>query len=145
VPEIPTGWRLLHSKLPSAAIRPLDKSVYGVEGLSDVNEGHLIQRLFASEFKWEWRIVKQEYLGFEERKSQAGRDYRVYMAAVHGELVIDGRVFHGAGASDNRKLDAAYKGASTVAFKNACKLAGLTAELYLDGRAIDHVYEARQT
>lgn len=139
----PRGWRLLHSKLPPSAIKELATSVYGVAGLSDVNEGYLIQRLFASELTWEWIIRKLDYLGFEDKTSQGGKDYRVYMASAHGELVIEGRSFHGAGASDNRKLDAAYKGASTVAFKNACKVAGLTAELYLSGRAIDHIYSER--
>src|SRR6185437_4221752 len=134
---------LLHSKLPKAALKPLSESVYGVSGLTDVNEGHLIQRLFASEFGWEWKITSQSYLGFEDRTSQSGKTYRVYLASVAGELVIDGRSFAGSGGSDNRKLDAAFKGAATVAFKNACKLAGLTAELYLDGRAIDHIYETR--
>jgi len=136
-------WQLLHSKLPKAALKPLSESVYGVSGLTDVNEGHLIQRLFASEFGWEWKITSQSYLGFEDRTSQSGKTYRVYLASVAGELVIDGRSFAGSGGSDNRKLDAAFKGAATVAFKNACKLAGLTAELYLDGRAIDHIYETR--
>jgi hypothetical protein len=141
-----TGWPLLHSKLPAAAIKPLATDVYGVAGLSDVNEGYLIQRLFASEFSWDWRIVKQEYLGSEDRAVR-NKDYtlRYYLAAVHGELNIEGRMFHGAGASDNRKIDAAYKGAATVAFKNACKLAGLTIELFKDGKAMDHIYEARQT
>jgi hypothetical protein len=141
--ETPKGWQLLHAKLPSAAIKELATSVYGVAGLSDVNEGYLIQRLFASELEWEWRLFSVSYLGFEDRTSQGGKDYRVYMAAAQGYLVIGGREFHGAGASDNRKLDAAYKGAATVAFKNACKVAGLTAQLYLDGRAIDHIYSER--
>lgn len=141
--EPPRGWQLLHSKLPSAAIKPLATAVYGVAGLSDVNEGFLIQRLFASELPWEWRILKESYLGSEERTNQAGKPYSVYLAAVHGELSIQNRQFHGVGASDNRKVDAAFKGAATVAFKNACKVAGLTAELYLDGRAIDHIYSER--
>jgi hypothetical protein len=134
-------WELLHSKLPAAAIRPLATSVYGVAGLSDVNEGYLIRRLFKSGMTWEWRIVKQEYLGAEDRQVR-DKDYtqRYYLAAVHGELNIEGRIFHGSGASDNRKVDAAYKGANTVAFKNACKWAGLTAELFLDGRAIDDIH-----
>ncbi len=144
--ETPKGWQLLHSKLPPAAIKPLATSVYGVAGLSDVNEGFLIQRLFASGFAWDWRIVRQEYLGAEDRAVR-DKDYtqRYYLAAVHGELNLEGRMFHGSGASDNRKLDAAYKGAATVAFKNACKWAGLTAELFLDGRAIDHIYQGRVT
>jgi hypothetical protein len=147
VAETPTGWQLLHAQLPKAALKELATSVYGVAGLTDVNEGYLIQRLFASGLPWEWRIRKQEYLGFEDKTSQSGKEYRVYMAAVLGRLEIQDdkgwRVFDGSGASDNRKLDAAYKGAATVAFKNACKLAGLTAELYLDGRAIDHIYSER--
>jgi hypothetical protein len=143
VAETPTKWALLHAQLPKAALKELATSVYGVAGLTDVNEGYLIQRLFASTLTWEWIIRQQTYLGYEDKTSQGGKDYRVYMAAVHGELVIEGRSFHGAGASDNRKLDAAFKGAATVAFKNACKVAGLTAELYLDGRAIDHIYSER--
>jgi len=139
--EPKTKWELLHSKLPSAAIKPLATAVYGVAGLSDVNEGFLVQRLFASGFEWSWRVIHQEYLGAEERPVR-DKDYtqRYYLAEVHGELSIDGRVFHGSGASDNRKIDAAFKGANTVAFKNACKWAGLTSELFLDGRAIDHIY-----
>lgn len=144
--ETPAGWKLLHSALPSKAIKPLATAVYGVAGLSDVNEGYLIQRLFASGLTWDWRIVKQEYLGFEDRAVK-DKDYtqRYYLAAVHGELNIEGRMFHGSGASDNRRPDAAYKGAATVAFKNACKWAGMTAELFLDGRAIDHIYQGRVT
>src|SRR6185437_16222094 len=80
------------------------------------------------------------YLGHEDRKSNAGKEYRVYLASVQGVLNIDGREFHGAGAHDNKKLDAAYKGAATVAFKNACKMAGLTAELFLNGKAMDFIY-----
>lgn len=139
--EIPTGWELLHAPLPKASLKPLPKSAYGIEGLTDVNEGFLIQRLFASRLEWHWKITSQSYLGYEDRKAQ-GKDYttRWYLASVAGELVIDGRVFAGSGAHDNHKLDAAFKGANTVAFKSACKLAGLTVQLYLDGRAIDFIY-----
>ena len=139
----PRGWELLHSKLPPAAIKELATSVYGVAGLSDVNEGFLIQRLWASGLTWEWRVIRETYLGFEDRTTREGKDYRVYMFSVHGALNIEGRDFHGVGASENRKLDAAAKGASTVAFKQACKPLGMTAELYLDGRAIDHIYSER--
>lgn len=139
--EAMKGWELLHSKLPSAALKPLPKSAYGIEGLTDVNEAYLIQRLFASGLQWEWRITNQAYLGFEDRKAQ-GKDYttRWYLASVLGELVIAERRFGGSGAHDNHKLDAAFKGAATVAFKNAAKIAGLTIELFKDGRAMDHIY-----
>jgi hypothetical protein len=142
--DTPKGWQLLHSALPKAALRALPESVYNVAGLTDVNEGYLIQRLFASELSWEWRIVKQEYLGHEDRTSQSGKSYRVYLAAVQGVLSIDGREFHGSGAHDNRKIDASYKGAATVAFKNASKLAGLMSELFLNGRAMDFIYESAE-
>lgn len=138
--ETPTGWALLHSQLPKAAIKPIPEAVYNVKGLSDVNEGYLIQRLFAANLDWEWRLHPHQYLGHEDRESQAGKSYRVYMFSVQGVLTVGGRDFHGAGASDNRKLDAAIKGASTVAFKQACKLAGLTIELFKDGRAMDFLY-----
>ena len=139
-----SGWALLHSKLPSAALKPLPKSAYGIEGLTDVNEAYLIQRLFASGLEWEWRPVSQTYLGFEDRQAQ-GKTYttRWYLASFLGDLVIDGRHFAGSGGHDNHKLDASFKGASTVAFKNACKAAGLTIELYKDGRAMDFIYEDR--
>jgi hypothetical protein len=139
--DIPTGWELLHAPLPKASLKALPKSAYGIEGLTDVNEGYLIQRLFASRLEWHWKITSQSYLGHEDRKAQ-GKDYttRWYLASVAGELVIDNRVFAGSGAHDNHKLDAAFKGANTVAFKSACKLAGLTVQLYLDGRAIDFIY-----
>src|SRR6266704_4365697 len=139
-----TGWALLHSKLPSVALHALPQSAYGVSGLTDVNEAYLIQRLFASGLTWDWRLLNQEYLGFEDRAVR-DKDYtmRYYLASVQGELSIDGRVFHGAGAHDNRKLDAAFKGAATVAFKNACKIAGLTIELFKDGKAMDFIYEGR--
>lgn len=139
--EAPKEWELLHSKLPSAALKPLPKSAYGIEGLTDVNEAYLIQRLFASGLKWEWKITNQAYLGYEDRQAQ-GKSYttRWYLASVSGELVIDGRHFGGSGAHDNHKLDAAFKGAATVAFKNAAKIAGLTIELFKDGRAMDHIY-----
>ena len=135
------GWELLHSKLPSAALKPLPESAYGIKGLTDVNEAYLIQRLFASGLKWEWRITNQAYLGHEDRKPR-DKDYttRWYLASVSGELVIDERRFGGSGAHDNHKLDAAFKGAATVAFKNAAKIAGLTIELFKDGRAMDHIY-----
>lgn len=137
----PKGWALLHSKLPPAALKPLPKAAYGIEGLTDVNEGYLIQRLFAADLGYEWNFVSQSYLGFEDRKGRES-DYtmRWYLASFAGELVIDGRRFAGAGAHDNKKLDAAFKGAATVAFKNACKLAGLTIELYKDGKAMDFIY-----
>src|SRR5713101_3613555 len=61
------GWALLHSKLPPAALHPLPQSAYGVAGLTDVNEAYLIQRLFASGLSWEWRLLNQQYLGFEDR------------------------------------------------------------------------------
>ena len=136
------GWPLLHSELPPKALKPLATHIYNVAGLSDVNEGHLIQRLFASKLPWEWRITSQSYLGHEDRTSQEGKAYRVYLAAVAGELVIEGKTFAGSGGSDNRRLDAAFKGAATVAFKNACKWAGLTSQLFLDGRAMDHIYDS---
>lgn len=137
-----TGWALLHSKLPSQALKPLPKAAYGIEGLTDVNEAYLIQRLFASELDWQWTITAQSYLGYEDRKGREN-DYttRWYLASVSGELIIAGRHFGGSGAHDNRKLDAAYKGAATVAFKNASKIAGLTIELFKDGRAMDFIYE----
>lgn len=137
------GWQLLHSKLPGAALKPLPKAAYGIEGLTDVNEAYLIQRLFASDLSWQWKITGQSYLGYEDRKGRDS-DYTIrwYLASVSGELVIDGRSFAGSGAHDNKKLDAAYKGAATVAFKNACKLAGLTIELFKDGKAMDFIYES---
>ena len=142
--DMSKGWPLLHSSLPKAALSPLPKGAYGIEGLTDVNEAYLIQRLFASGFQWEWTILSQTYLGHEDRKGRDS-DYtlRYYLASVSGELVIDGRRFGGSGAHDNKKLDAAYKGAATVAFKNAAKIAGLTIELFKDGRAMDFIYEDR--
>src|SRR6266581_1139170 len=93
-----TGWALLHSKLPSVALHVLPQSAYGVAGLTDVNEAYLIQRLFASGLTWDWRLLNQEYLGFEDRAVR-DKDYttRYYLASVQGELSIDGRIFHGAG------------------------------------------------
>ena len=138
------GWPLLHSQLPPRALKPLPTDAYGIAGLTDVNEAYLIQRLFASGYQWQWKILGQAYLGHEDRKSSKGYEYRVYLASVWGELIIEGRSFAGSGAHDNKKLDAAFKGAATVAFKNACKVAALTLELYLDGRAIDHIYDSAE-
>lgn len=138
------GWELLHSQLPKAALKAIPKDAYGVEGLTDVNEGYLITRLFASELPWSWEILRQEYLGHEDRQAR-GKDYttRWYLAAVHGRLTVGGQIFDGSGAHDNRKIDAAFKGAATVAFKNATKTAGLFMQLLMDGRAIDFVYQTR--
>ncbi len=141
--ESPRGWPLLHAQLPQAAFSPIAEHVYGVPGLSDVNEGYLIQRLFASTLPWEWEILEAWPLGAEDRTSAAGKSYRVYLAACRGRLTIEGRHFDGLGASDNRRLDAAWKGAATVALKNAAKMAGMWLELLLNGRAIDHIYERR--
>lgn len=139
-----TGWALLHSNLPPKAFTALDKSVYGVGGLSDINEAYLIQRLHASGLRWEEEVVKSEYLGFEDRTPR-GKDYtnRWYLAQVTMYLTVDGRRFVGTGAHDNMKLDAAFKGAKTVAFKNACKSIGMTIELYMSGRAMDFIYHDR--
>lgn len=141
----PRGWPLLHSKLPPKALKPLSKDIYGVEGLTDVNEGYLIQRLYASGLPWEWEILEAWPLGREERTTRSGTNYAVYLTACRGRLTLEGRHFDGLGASENRRLDAAWKGAATVAFKNATKLAGMWIELLLDGRAIDHIYEGSRT
>lgn len=140
------GWPLLHSKLPPQALKAIPESAYGVAGLTDVNEGFLIQRLFASGLLWDWHLTGQTYLGSEDRKVR-DKDYttRYYLAAIQGVLRIGDLEFHGSGAHDNRKLDAAFKGAATVAFKNACKIAGLTIELFKDGKAMDFIYEAGPT
>lgn len=140
------GWQLLHSKLPPQALKAIPESAYGVAGLTDVNEGYLIQRLFASGLTWDWLLTGQHYLGSEDRKVR-DKDYtsRYYLASIQGVLRIDGKEFHGSGAHDNRKLDAAFKGAATVAFKNACKIAGLTIELFKDGKAMDFIYESGPT
>ena len=139
--EAKKGWPLLHSELPDRALKPISSSVYGVDGLTDVNEGYIITRLFASELGWSWTILRQEYLGHEDREVRGkGYTMRYYLAAVHGRLDIGGQSFDGSGAHDNRKIDAAFKGAATVAFKNAAKTAGLFAQLLLDGRAMDFIY-----
>lgn len=139
------GWPLLHSQLPKAAFKPIPKDVYGVEGLTDVNEGHLIQRLHLSGLAWSERILSSEYLGSEVRRTRGTNpyDYTVYLAHVDLELTIDGRTFVGSGAHDNRKIDAAFKGAKTVAFKSACKAAGMINELLVGGRSIDFFYTDR--
>lgn len=140
-----TGWALLHSPLPAAALKPLNKSVYGVDGLTDVNEGYLIERLHQCGLAWEEHVLGHSYLGSEDREVKSrdgGGSYtvRYYMAEVHLALLIDGRRFDGVGAHDNRKLDAAFKGARTVAFKSACKDAGMTVQLYKGGKAMDVFY-----
>lgn len=141
VAEPKKGWQLLHSELPPASLKAIPESAYGVAGLTDVNEGYLITRLFASELGWKWEVLRQEYLGHEDRQVR-NKDYtnRYYLAAVHGRLTIGDQTFDGSGAHDNRKIDAAFKGAATVAFKNAAKMAGLFAQLLLDGRAMDFIY-----
>jgi hypothetical protein len=143
-----TGWALLHLPVPPQALKVLSNSVYGVSGLSDVNEAYMIERLHASELSWSWELDGQpQYLGKDIRKGQNG-PYELFLAAASGTLSIETekgsgvfRRYSGAGASDNRKLDAAFKGAATVAFKNALKLAGLTLSVYKDGKAIDIVYD----
>lgn len=135
-----TGWDLLHSELPKESLKPVPKYVYQVEGLTDVNEGFLIQRLWASKLPWSVKILKSEFLGSEERTPKKGGPPSTwYMAHVDLSLEIDGRTFEGSGAHDNLKLDAAFKGAKTVAFKAACKDAGLTTQLWMDGKQIDDI------
>lgn len=142
------GWALLHSPLPTEALKPLDRSVYGVAGLTDTNEGYLIERLWQSGLCWYTEILHQEYLGSEDRKTNAGKEYRSYLAMVTFRLWIETGIgsgtfvhFDAVGADDNKKLDAAFKGAKTVGFKSACKEAGLTTELYKGGRMNDVIYD----
>lgn len=141
-----TGWALLHTDVPEAAQKPLSASVYGVSGLTDVNEAYLIERLHQSELAWSWTIEESTYIGKETRKSQNGT-YDVFMASARGTVAIETapgsgafRLYSGAGASDNKKLDAAFKGAVTVAFKAALKTAGLTLSVYKNGKSVDILY-----
>lgn len=134
-----TGWALLHSKLPGEAIKSIPQYVYNVPNLSDVNEGFLIKRLWDSGLDWYTEILSSEYLGSEERTNRKGEKVTWHLAHVDLRLHIDGKHFDGSGGHDNMKLDAAFKGARTTAFKACCKDAGLTTELWMDGKAIDDI------
>lgn len=133
------GWELLHSKLPEEAIKSIPQYVYNVPNLSDVNEGFLIKRLWDSGLDWHTEILRSEYLGSEERTNRKGEKVRWYLTHVDLRLHIDGKYFDGSGGHDNMKLDASWKGARTTAFKACCKDAGLTTELWMDGKAIDDI------
>lgn len=135
-----TGWDLLHSKLPPEALKEVPQYVYQVAGLSDVNEGYLILRLWASGLPWHTEILKSEYLGSEIRENRQGKKSTWHLAHVDLRLHIDGKFWDGAGAHDNMKLDASFKGARTVAFKAACKDAGLSTELWADNKQVDDMY-----
>lgn len=143
------GWQLLHSPLPKEALKPLHRSVYGVANLTDVNEGYLIERLHQSGLEWNLRPLQQEYLGIQvKREGDPPRDRTYHLASFLGILEIETEVgsgkfrsFAATGASDNVRLDAAFKGAKTTGFKSACKEAGLTTELYKDLKAMDVFYD----
>lgn len=142
--QLRKGWNLLREELPQnhPALKQLDRSIYGVSGLTDVAEWLLWERLEQSGLRWELTVSKINYLGSETRQVR-GQSYSQtwYLVSMEGVLIVEGKPFPCVGASENRKLDAAYKGALTSMFKNGCKWAGLTMWLYKGGKIIDSLDE----
>lgn len=125
------AWDFLRSEIDAKVKRVLDKSVYGVAGLSDVPEWYLWERLEKSGLRWELDIGSVTYHGAETRTpASGGRAYQWYLVSVQATLIVDGRPFPCVGAGEGRRLDTAYKGALTSAFKNGCKWAGITMSIY---------------
>lgn len=141
--DIKKAWDYLRTEITDKkAIRKLNKSVYGVDGLTDVADWFLWERLEASGLRWELSIDRINYLGSEVRKLRSGNstyDQTFYLVSAEGTLIVQGRPFPCVGAGENRRLDAAYKGAITSLFKNGCKWAGLTMSIY-KGAPIDDDY-----
>lgn len=129
--EVQEAWDFLRGEIDQRVKRSLDKSVYGVSGLSDVPEWYLWERLEKSGLRWELDIGSVTYHGMEMRKpASGGREYPWYLVSITGTLLINGRPFPCVGAGEGRRLDTAYKGALTSLFKNGCKWAGITMSIY---------------
>lgn len=143
--EIKKAWDYLRAEITDKkALKVLHKSVYGVEGLTDVADWFLWERLEASGLRWELDVSKITYLGSEVRKLKSGNstyEQTFYLVAAEGTLIINGKPFPCAGAGENRRLDAAYKGALTSLFKNGCKWAGLTMSIYKGAPVDDDYYD----
>jgi hypothetical protein len=144
--EIARAWDHLRAEIKDKrAIRELNKSVYGVSGLTDVADWFLWERLETSGLRWELDVTKIEYLGSEVRKLKSGNttyDATYYLVAAQGVLIVQGRPYPCVGAGENRRLDAAYKGAITSLFKNGCKWAGLTMSIYKGGPIDDDYFDS---
>jgi hypothetical protein len=148
--ERKAAWKFLRQEIPKGhpARKELDKSVYGTSGLSDIAEWFLWELLEQSGLRWELHVSKVQYLGSEQRRTPRTNfqtkqkevvDITWHLVSAEGTLLVDGRPFPCFGASDNRRLDAAYKGALTSLFKNGCKWAGLTMSLYKEGAIVDEM------
>ena len=143
------GWSHLRPNpgdVDEKAIKNLPTSVYGIAGLTAIKEWWLWERLEQSGLHWYFIIDEVNYLGSETRAARASQgresyEYTVYLASARGILKIEDRMFPAIGASDNRALDAAFTGAVTSAFKNACKWAGLSMHLYKAGNLTDSFEE----
>lgn len=142
---IKKAWDYLRAEITDKkALKQLNRSVYGVDGLTDVADWFLWERLESSGLRWELVIDDIKYLGSEVRKLKSGNstyDQTFYLVSAVGTLVINGRPFPCAGAGENRRLDAAYKGAITSLFKNGCKWAGLTMSVYKGSPVEDDYFD----
>lgn len=142
--QIQKGWDHIRRSLPDnhPALKQLDRSVYGVSGLTDVAEWYLWEVLEQSGLTWELVVNKVNYLGSENRPVRNQSYFQTwYLVSMEGILLVGGKPFPCVGASENRKLDAAYKGALTSLFKNGCKWAGVTMWLYKGGKIVDSLDE----
>lgn len=142
--QIRKGWDLLRKELPAnhPALKQLNTNVYGVSGLTDVAEWYLWEALEQSNLPWELVVNKVNYIGSETRQVRNQTYSQTwYLVSIEGVLIVGGKPFPAVGASENRRLDAAYKGALTSMFKNGCKWAGLTMWLYKGGKIIDSLDE----
>ena len=143
--EIAKAWEYLRAEITDRrATKKLDKSVYGIDGLTDVKDWFLWERLEKSGLRWELNVSNVLYLGSEDRTRKSGGStyqQRYYLVSAEGTLIINGRPFPCVGAGENRRLDAAYKGAVTSLFKNGCKWAGLTMSIYKDAPIDDDYFD----
>jgi hypothetical protein len=137
----PVGWALLHSDLPEAALRPIDKSAYGVSGLTDINDAFLIERLHQCGLSVEPGVPSVEIIGKETVTFKRGtpNEYEVHEWVVSCEWtwVVDGRSWTGSGAHQDARLDVAKKGAKTSAFKDMCKYLAMGLEVRKAGKVVD--------
>jgi hypothetical protein len=136
------AWDFLRSEIDPTVKRVLPQNVYGVSGLEDVPEWYLWERLEKSGLRWELDVGEYTYLGTELRKPRnSNYEQTWYLVSVKGTLIINGRPFPCVGGGENRRVDAAFKGALTSMFKNGCKWAGITLAIYKEGEIDDDFFD----
>jgi hypothetical protein len=128
-----TGWALIRSPLPEEAKKPIHKSVYGGEGLTDIGEPWLIERLHDSGLAVLRHEPRIETIGKETavRKRGEPEEYEVqeWVVTCDWQIDVDGSPYYGSGAHQDVRLDVARKGAKTSAFKDLVKHLGIGLEV----------------